>query len=93
MSSQTSTAPPSETAILSRLIRLDEDNLPTAAAEAWLNVRFENCDLDRIHELVTRNQDDALTPAERAEMENYLRVSSFLDLMHAKARRSLKHRS
>ena len=31
------------------------------------------------------------TSAEREEMETYLRVSSFLDLMHAKARRSLKH--
>jgi hypothetical protein len=41
-------------------------------------------------DLVTRNQDDALTPTERADLESYLQVSSFLDLMHAKARRSLK---
>lgn len=91
MATQTQASPPSESAILSRLIRPDEHNLPAAAAEAWLNIRFESRDLDRIHELVTKNQDDALTPAERAEMENYLRVSSFLDLIHAKARRSLKH--
>jgi hypothetical protein len=46
--------------------------------------------LARIHDLVTRNQDGALTPAERADLESYLRVSSFRDLMHAKGRRSLK---
>ena len=37
-----------------------------------------------------KNQDDALTPAEKTELENYLRVSYFIDLMHAKARLSLK---
>jgi hypothetical protein len=84
------TSPPSETAILARLIRPDEDNLPPAAAESWLNVRFESHDLDRIHELLTKNQNDALTSAEREEMETYLRVGSFLDLMHAKARRALR---
>jgi hypothetical protein len=91
MATETRTSPLSETAILARLIRPDDDNLPAAAAQVWLNIRFERHDLDRIHELLTKNQDDALTPAERAEMEIYLHVSSFLDLMHAKARRSLKH--
>ena len=41
-------------------------------------------------ELVTKNQDDALTKAERAELESYLRISSLIDLMHAKARCSLQ---
>ena len=92
MATETRMSPLSETAILSRLIRPDEDKLPAAAAEAeaWLKIRFESGDLDRIHELAANHQADALTPAERAEMETYLRVSSFLDLMHAKARRSLK---
>ncbi len=91
MAAGTEISAPSETAILARLIRPDDDDLPAAAAEAWLKVRFEEHDLDRIHELLTRNQADALTPSERDELETYLRVSSFLDLMHAKARRSLTH--
>jgi hypothetical protein len=91
MSTETQTSPPTETAILARLIHPDRDDLTATEAEAWLNVRFEGHDLDRIHELLRKNQDGALTPAERDEMETYLRVSSFLDLMHAKARRSLKH--
>ena len=79
-----------EAAILSRLIRPEEDDLTREAAQALLRLRFDGGDLDRLHELVTKNQDDALTPAERSELESYLRVSSFLDLMQAKARRSLK---
>jgi uncharacterized protein YnzC (UPF0291/DUF896 family) len=61
------------------------------AAEALLRIRFEQSDLDRIHDLVMRNQEDRLTPAERVELKSYRRVSFLLDLMHSKARRSLKH--
>jgi hypothetical protein len=81
-----------EGAILARLIRPEDDDLPAEAARALLNIRFGRHDLDRIHELVTKNQEDALTPAEKADLESYLHVSSILDLMHAKARRSLKKR-
>jgi hypothetical protein len=76
--------------ILARLIHPDDASLAPAVAEALLKIRFGQRDLDRIHELAVKNQDDALTPTERADLESYLRVSSFLDLMHAKARRSLK---
>jgi hypothetical protein len=81
-----------EGAILARLIRPEDDDLPAEAAEALLDMRFDRHDLDRIHELVVKNQDDALTPAEKADLESYLHVSSILDLIHAKARRSLKKR-
>jgi hypothetical protein len=82
-----------EAAILARLIRPESDDLSNEAAKALLHFDFDREDLDRIHLLVTKNQDDALTPAEQAELESYLRISSFLDLMHAKARRTLKQHS
>jgi len=82
-----------EAAILSRLIRPERDDLTKEAAQALLRLAFERRDLDRMHELVTRNQEDALTPAEQGELESYLRISSFLDLMHAKARRSVRKHS
>jgi hypothetical protein len=82
-----------EAAILTRLVHPERDDLPAEAATALLRLDFDQGDLDRLHHLVTKNQDDALTPAERAELESYLRVSSFLDLMHAKARLSLKPKS
>ena len=80
----------SDTAILSRLIRTEEDTLSPAAAEGWLAVRFEQHDLDRMHELVTKNQGGKLTAKEKKALDNYRRVSFLLDLMHSKARRSLK---
>jgi hypothetical protein len=80
----------SDAAILSRVIRPDDDSFSPAAAEALLALRFEQRDLDRIHELIVKNQDDALNADEKSELDNYRRVSFLLDLMHSKARRSLK---
>jgi hypothetical protein len=79
-----------EAAILTRVIRPEIDDLPDEQAKALLRLRFEQSDLDRLHELVVKNQDDDLTPAEKEELQGYLRISAFLDLMHAKARYSLR---
>ena len=93
MASETRRSHTGGAGILARLIGLQEDNLPPTAAKALLKIRFHSSDLDRIHELVVKNQDGALTPAEKADLQSDLRVSSFLDLMCAKARRSLKRNS
>jgi hypothetical protein len=82
-----------EAAILSRVIRPEKDDLPEEQAKALLRLKFEQGDLDRLHELVVKNQDDELTPAEKEELEDYLRVCAFLDLMHAKARHSLRKKN
>ena len=94
MATEASPLPISESAIRSRLIRPGDDNLTPEAAEGSLRIKFEQRDLDRIHELAVKNQDDLLTPQERAEMENYRNVGFLLDLMPSKARRTLqKHRA
>jgi hypothetical protein len=90
MATETNTSSDSDTAILSRLIRPEDDNLSTEAAEALLRIRFDQGDLDRMHELAAKNQEDRLTPGERDAMDSYRRVSFLLDLLHSKARRSLK---
>jgi hypothetical protein len=90
MATETQLSRAGDAAVLAKLIRPNDDNLPVEEAKALLNIRFDNRELARIHELVTKNQDDALTPDEKADLESYLRVSAFVDLMHAKARRSLK---
>jgi hypothetical protein len=79
-----------DAAILARLIRPRNDDLPVAAAKAFLNISIEGDELTRLQDLLARNQDGELSSAEKADLESYLRVSAFLDLMHAKARRSLK---
>ena len=90
---QTGIGSNAEAAILARVIRPEKDDLPDEQAKALLQLRFEQSDLDRLHDLLVKNQDDELTPAEKEELEGYLRVSAFLDLMHAKARYSLRKKN
>ncbi len=82
-----------DAAILSRLIRPEQDDLSAEAAQALLKLRFNAADLARLHHLVTKNQDGLLTSEEQSELESYLRIGSFVDLMQSKARRSLKKRA
>jgi len=82
-----------EAAIIARMIHAEKADLPNDTAKAVLGLfSFDQADLDRMHVLAVKNQSDALTPTEKAELETYLRVSYFVDLMHAKARLSVgKH--
>jgi len=80
-----------EAAIITRMIHPERADLPNDTAKAILGLfSLDQADLDRMHELAVQNQNDTLTPAEKVELENYLRVSYFVDLMHAKARLSLQ---
>lgn len=93
MAIETELEPVSAAAILSRLIRPEEDSLTPEVAEAWLRIKFDQRDLDRMHELAVKNQEDLLTPRERTLMENSRSVVFLLDLMHSKARLALKRNS
>jgi hypothetical protein len=77
-------------AILSRVIKPRENNLPLAAARAFLRFDFDADDRQRMHELAVKNQEDALTDDERTELDAYVQVGLFLDLLRAKARHSLR---
>lgn len=80
-----------EAAIIARMIHPERADLTNHTAKAVLDLfSLDRADLDRMHELAAKNQDDSLAPDEKVELENYLRVSYFVDLLHAKARLSLK---
>lgn len=80
-----------DAAIIARMVRPDEADLTEDAAEAVLRIfRLDQSDQDRLHDLLVKNQGDALTATETEELESYLRISLLVDLMHAKARFSLK---
>ena len=80
-----------DAAIIARMVHPIEADLSEDAAEAVLQIfRLDQVDQDRLHDLLVKNQGDALTAAEEEELESYLRVSLLVDLMHAKARTSLK---
>jgi hypothetical protein len=52
-------------------------------------LRLPDRDLDRVDYLLEQNRSAAITDQERAELEKYLRVGSFLDLLRARALREL----
>jgi hypothetical protein len=86
---ETATAP-NEVAILHRLLKPNRDDLPAVAARAILAIDFEPADRTRMRDLSAKARAGTLGADERAEIECYERVGHLLDLLHSKARRSLK---
>ncbi len=78
-----------EAHILEQLVMPDQPGLSPETARAILDLRFGPSALSRMDELAEKNRLGTLTEAERQEMEKYLRVGSFLNLMQAKLRQSL----
>ena len=78
-----------EAQILERVVMPDEPNLSPEAARAILGLGFDQPAVKRMNELADKNGIGTLTHAERHEMETYLRVGNFLNLLQAKARLSL----
>jgi hypothetical protein len=79
--------------ILFQIVAPDEPTLPQEFALAVLSVCFNDAATGKIRELLERNNAGSITSQEKADLEKYLRVGQFLDLMQAKARQSLKTRS
>jgi hypothetical protein len=78
-----------EIAILTRILGNGKDKLPAPMARYILTLRFGEQDKSRMHELVVRNQDDALTPSEKDELSAYAKAGSVLSILKSKARRVL----
>ena len=79
-----------ESEILAEAIAVDRGDLPAEVAESVLKWKFTDRAVSRINELAERNNQGRITDAERDELERYLRVGSFINLIQAKARLSLR---
>ena len=79
-----------EADILSEVVAPGEPTLSQEFARAVLSVRFNDGATNRIRELLQKNNAGTITSTERADLEKYMRVGQFLDLMQAKARLSLQ---
>jgi len=82
--------PPSEVAILSRIIEPDKPMLPPALAREVLQWRFPKRDRQRMLALIEKAKNNRLTPVEKIEAERYERIGYFLSILKSKARSSLK---
>ena len=76
--------------ILTRAIKPAEGNLPIEAARSILSFRLSPADWERVNELAAKARADTLTVEERAELDEYERITCLLELMQSKARLSLK---
>ena len=79
--------------ILNEVVAPDRPGLTEAAARSILSVRFSDSARKRIRQLLKENNSGDISSAERAELDKYLRVGQFLDLLQAKARVSLTESS
>jgi hypothetical protein len=82
----------SEVAILSRVFQPNNGTLSAAAARAWLKLDFADEDRARMHELAVKAQEGMLSAEDEVALNNYRRAGCLLDMMHSKARHSLKKR-
>jgi len=83
----TNGASQSEITILARVLGNDQGQLPPDIARYVLNLGFSNDDKARMHDLAVRNQEDALSPAEKEELFAYAKAGSLLGILKSKARR------
>jgi hypothetical protein len=76
--------------ILGRLIMPEKSRLSPDAARSILELEFQAADQVRVDRLSAKAREGSLTPTERAELEEYIRVADLLAMLKSKARLSLK---
>ena len=89
MSTATTHNRENEVTILARFLGNGDGQLPKDVARYILDLHVSERDKARMHDLAVRNQDDALTPAEKKEMHAFAKATTLLSILKAKARRTL----
>ena len=79
-----------ESEILERVISPNKSDLSPDAARSLLKMRFRASDTRRMNQLAAKARRGTLSPDEERLLHSYLFVGSLVDLLHSKARLSLK---
>ena len=80
----------SDAEILEHLVSPVKGGMNPHAARAILELKFDRGAVKRIRQLLQKNIRGTISAEERITLEKFLRVGKFIDLLHAKARLSLK---
>jgi len=83
----------SPTEILGRVIDPQNPSFTREAAQSVLGLQFPVSDVNRMNELAEKARGASLEVTETEELNSYLLIGAVLDLMHSKARISLKKTS
>ena len=76
--------------ILRRIVGPDAGDLPPDAARSFLRLKLHEQDSRRLGDLLEKNREGELISGEREELDDYLNVSTLMDLLRAKSFVSLK---
>jgi hypothetical protein len=79
-----------EANVWTRVIHPEQGDLPSSAAQALAELRFDKVDLEVMRTLAQRNQAGELSPDEQQSLQTYRRIGMILDLLRSKARLSLR---
>jgi hypothetical protein len=85
----TTHASENEVAVLARILGNGDGQIPAEYARHLLDLQVSDADKARMQELLVRNQEDALSPAEKEEMFAFAKATSLLGILKSKARRTL----
>jgi hypothetical protein len=80
----------SEGAIFARLWETANGELLPVLARHILKLSFSESDKARMHELAVKNQESSISPAEREELDSYVKVGDLLAILQSKARKALQ---
>lgn len=83
----------SGTAILARVIAPEKPTFSNDAAQQILSFDFTESDRKRMNDLAAKARAGTLSEQENQDLDNFLLVGHMLDLMHSKARMSLRSRT
>jgi hypothetical protein len=78
-----------EVTILARLLGNDRGQLSAEMARYILDLGFSDRDKARMHDLAVRNQEDALSAAEKEELVAFAKAGTLLSILKSKARHTL----
>jgi hypothetical protein len=80
----------SDAEVLEHVVCPVKGGLAPEAARAILELKFDRAASKRIRQLLQKNNRGHISAEERITLEKFLRVGKFIELLHAKARLSLK---
>ena len=83
---------PNEAIIIARVLGTEGGPLSPNLARHILDRSFSEADKARMHDLATRNQDDALSKSEKRELMAYAKTGTLLSILKSQARRALRIR-
>jgi len=76
-----------------RVIQPTRGDMTPEAARYFLQLHFDAADLSRMNQLAAAARAGSLMLEEQSELDSYMQVGWFLDLMKSKARLSLGERA